>query len=152
MTSVANAPVSQALLPIIRYFCAAFLEPGSRGWRIAYQAAIGTWGEGRGLIIAHATQDFVAQVLSSRPVPLDYTDPLDINRRDGLTADEATLLKVISHMRADATAEARRAIAELTGGPVRAGVVRTGLIIANLFSAAPATRQRHPRPALCAVS
>lgn len=125
--------VNKALLPVMRHFLNAFLDPQSLGWRPALAAAAGTWGEARGLAIANAVQTFLSAVLNSRPVPLDYNDPLDLDARFLLTSDEVDLLALIATMRVDKTPQARMIVARLTGGHVEAAVVCTGLSLAAML-------------------
>ncbi|GAB5446150.1 hypothetical protein [Gymnodinialimonas sp.] len=125
-------PTSRALVPVLRNFVAAFLAPDSMGWRHAFAAAVGTWGEARGLALAHLCQEFVYALLQSRPVPLAFADPMDLDARATLTLDERTVLALLLAMSRDepARARARDLIAKLTGGRVEAAVVRTGLALA----------------------
>ena len=118
--------VNKARLPVLRHFLNAFLAPETLGWRVGLATATGTWGEARGLAIANAIQAFVAAVLKCRPVPVCYQDPLDLHARKLLSADEIDLLALISAMRRDRTDQARTLVERLTGGQVRAAVVRFG--------------------------
>lgn len=122
--------VSKALLPVIRHFLNAFLCPDLQGWRYAFAAASGTWGEARGLSIAHGAQMFLETVLRSRPVPLAYSDPLDVDARQHLTPDEVDLLSLIAAMRADRTPQAREILVRLTGGHIPPRIVEQGLSLA----------------------
>lgn len=125
--------VNKALLPVMRHFLNAFLDPETLGWRAALAVAAGTWGEARGLAIAHAVQTFLSAVLNSRPVPLRYSDPLNLEDRQRLTSDEVDLLALIANMRAEKTQQSRIIITRLTGGEVKAVVVRTGLSLARML-------------------
>jgi hypothetical protein len=144
--------VNKGLLPVMRHFLNAFLRPDSLGWRTAMAAAVGTWGEARGLAIAYSMQAFLAAVLKGRPVPINYADPLDIVARTRLTADEIDLLALIASMRRDQTASARDIIARVTGGKVDAAIVRTGLQLAGMLDPAGDRRKKPIRPKLRAVS
>ncbi|WP_245540930.1 hypothetical protein [Octadecabacter antarcticus] len=143
--------VSKALLPVVRHFLNAFLRPDTQGWRYAFAAASGTWGEARGLSIAHDTQKFLETILRSRPVPLTYCDPLDIDVSEHLTADEVDVLSLIAAMRADRTPQAREILASLTGGHIPPRIVEQGLSLAARLD--PDTNKRRPpkRPLLAVV-
>ncbi|WP_045998088.1 hypothetical protein [Loktanella sp. S4079] len=136
--------VSGALLPIVRHFLNAYLNPESFGWRHAYGASAEVWGEARGLAIAHGVQQFLSAVLKARPVPVAYMDPLDIDQRETLTHDEVDLLGLIAAMRADKTAQARETIMRLTGGQVPTQLVESGLKLAAQLDRNP--RQRNAAP------
>jgi len=141
--------VNRALLPVIRHFLDALLAPQTMGWRTALATASGTWGEARGLAIANAVQMFLTAVLRNRPVPLRYSDPLDLKDRLRLTSDEVDLLALIASMRSDTTPQSRVIIARLTGGEIRSEVVRTGLSLAALLEPTDAQRRATPhRPTL----
>ncbi len=116
-------------MPILRNFLNAYLAPETLGWRHAMAAAIGTWGERRGLVIANLCQEFLGALLNSRPVPMVFADPMDLEERQYLTSDERALLALLTAMARDETTRARDLIARLTGGRVAAAVVRTGLVL-----------------------
>ncbi|MEM9787173.1 MAG: hypothetical protein AAF801_11775 [Pseudomonadota bacterium] len=143
---------SKALLPVMRHFLNAYLHPETLGWRTGFATATGTWGEARGLAIANAVQTFLSAVLLNRPVPLRYNDPLDVDARKHLTTDEVELLALIAAMRADKTDHARTIIARLTGGSVKAAIVRTGLSLATILDPTAARPARTKRPVLRAVT
>ena len=145
-------PVNKALLPVMRHFLNAFLTPESLGWRPALTAAVGTWGEGRGLAIAHSMQTFLSAVLKARPVPVAHNDPLDILSRGYLTSDEVDLLALIASMRTDRTGAARDIIARMTGGKVDAAIVRSGLELSCLLGSATDRPKQPFRPKLRAIS
>lgn len=144
--------VNKALLPVIRHFLNAYLHPDTLGWRTGFAAAIGTWGEARGLAIANAVQVFLSSVLLNRPVPLRYNDPLDVDARQRLTPDEIDLLAMITAMRTDRTQDARRIVQRVTGGEVKAAVVRTGLALSVILDPSEAKPKRVKRPALQVVT
>ena len=144
--------VNKALLPVIRHFLNAFLDPQTLGWRAALATAAGTWGEARGLAIANAVQAFLSAVLNSRPVPLVYCNPLDLDARTGLTLDEVDLLALIAMMRADKTPQSRESIARLTGGSILSSVVRPGLSLAILLDPSGYKPAAKKRPALRCVT
>jgi antitoxin component of RelBE/YafQ-DinJ toxin-antitoxin module len=144
--------VNKALLPVVRHFLTAFLDPQSMGWRAALAAAAGTWGEARGLAIANAVQIFLSAVLNSRSAPLDYSDPLDIDARLQLTSDEVDLLALIAMMRAEKTKQARMIATRLTGGHVEAAVVRAGLSLAVMLDPSAQKPAHSKKPTLMAVS
>ena len=128
--SVQLDAVSKALLPVVRHFLDAFLKPDTRGWRYAFAAASGTWGEARGLSIAHDTQMFLETILRTRPVPLAYCDPLDVDVREHLTVDEVDVLSLIAAMRANKTPQAREILVRITGGQIPPRIVEQGLSLA----------------------
>lgn len=108
-----------------------------------------TWGAGRGLEIAHATQDFVAVLMMSRPVPLLLSEVGAPNNRT--VHDERAILSMISAMQTDDTPTARDEIASLTAGRVEAAVIRTGLALAALLDPMKSAGGSKERPALCVV-
>jgi len=144
--------VNKALLPVMRHFLNAFLDPQTLGWRAALATASGTWGEARGLAIANAVQTFLSAVLNSRPVPLQYSNPLDLDKRTHLTTDEVDLLALISNMRANKTPQSRAIIARLTGGEIKSAVVRSGLTLAGLLDPSGDQPKATKRPRLHAVT
>ena len=145
-------PVNKAMLPVMRHFLNAFLQPKTLGWRPALTVAIGTWGESRGLAIAYSMQAFISAVLRARPAPVTYKDPLDTLARGGLTSDEVDLMALIASMRADRTGAARDIIARLTDGKIDTAIVRSGLELSSLLGNED-TRPKQPfRPKLRAVS
>lgn len=143
-------PTSRALLPVMRNVLNAYLSPETLGWRHALAAAVGTWGEPRGLAIANHVQSFLGAVLSSRPVPLIFADPMDLEARKQLTHDESILLALLTAMGREETPRARDLIARLTGGRVEAAIVRSGLsLVARLDPMG--TPKPIPRPKLQSV-
>lgn len=124
-------PVERTVLTVMRHYLNAFITPETQGWRHAMAAATGVWGEARGLAIANAIQEFLSTVLQHRPVPLRYSDPLDLIARGYVTQDEDAVLSLIANMRHDRVALARDMIGHLTDGRIHAQVVRTGLNLAN---------------------
>ena len=144
-------PVNKAMLPVIRHFLNALLKPKTMGWRIAQTAAIGTWGEARGLAIAYDTQKFLSAVLMCRSVPLDFNDPLDLGLRDQLKGDEVAILGLLSAMRADETARARARVLYLTQGQMRAVVVQSALKLAKRLDFDTSGAGPHTRPVLRVV-
>ncbi|MDE0970327.1 MAG: hypothetical protein OSA51_13165 [Octadecabacter sp.] len=143
--------VSKALLPVVRHFLDAFLRSDTQGWRYAFAAASGKWGEARGLSIAYDTQMFLETILRSRPVPLTYYDPLDIDLREHLTTDEVDVLSLLAAMRADKTSQAREILVRLTGGQIPPRIVEQGLSLAARLD--PDTHKTRPpkRPQLKVV-
>ncbi|MEJ6392156.1 hypothetical protein V8J82_02750 [Gymnodinialimonas sp. 2305UL16-5] len=140
------SPTEQALLPVMRRFNDAFLRPERFGWRDAYALAAMTWGPSRGLAIAHAVQDFLAALMTSRPVPLRLADPAASIKPLG--PDEQAVLRLLRAMQADEAPAARDEIALLTQGRIEAAVIRTGLeLAAKLDPMLPMTPDRD-RPAL----
>ena len=133
-------PVMRELLPVLRYFYLAFTQPTSNFWRHGYQAAIGTWGEARGLAIAHAGQKFVHDLTGCGLVMPAFIDPLNIEKRDILTSDEARILLLLCYMGADDVARARDIIASLNQGRVDPTLVRHGLALSAHLDPAHATR------------
>ena len=145
-------PVNQAILPVMRHFLNAFLQPETFGWRPALTVAIGIWGESRGLAIANRMQIFVKAVLRARPLPVTYKDPLDILARGELTSDEVDLLTLIANMRADRTGDARDIISRLTGGKIDTAIVRSGLEFCCLLGKEDIKPKQPFRPKLRTVS
>ncbi len=149
-------PVVQRLLPILRYHLSALQGADPHSSYRAYEVAAQIWGEPRGLMIGHRAQAFIAALLQSRSVPVEHVDPLDADRRGGLTGDEALLLELITAMNADRTDEARDALARLTRGRMDAPVVRAGLSLAAVLDPVPGNAYmdcaRVSRPRLRAVS
>lgn len=146
------SPVDRAVLPVMRHFLDAFSEPETFAWRTGYSIAIQRWGEARGLAIANAVQVFLVSVLSKRPVPLQYNDPLDVEARQTLTQDEADLLVLLEQLRQDSARPARETIAKLTGGHVRASIVQAGLKLSQLLGPDTHVRSSQPRPKLRCVT
>jgi hypothetical protein len=143
--------VSRALLPVVRHFLNAFMQPDSQGWRLAFASASATWGEARGLSIANGTQTFLSTVLRARPVPLAYCDPLDIDARQHLTLDEGDVLSLLAAMRADETPKAREILARLTGGHIPSRIVSQGLLLAAQLDSDGEVLRSSKRPQLTLV-
>lgn len=144
-------PVSQRLLPIVRYFLSGLQDKGSTAWQVGFVASSEVWGEARGLAIAFRTQKFLSALLSSRPVPLRHADPFCPEDRLTLTDDECVLLALLTHMRDDEPKPARDMIAALTGGRVEAAVVRTGLDLCAVLDGTHGARRGKATPILSVV-
>ncbi len=142
-------PMMKALLPVLRHFFSALNDPPSQGWRHGYEVAIGIWGQGRGLSIAHAVQKFTYDLMRCGETALHFNDPLDIYARPLLTPDERTVLLLLSYMRADNTGKAREVIEGLHQGMIDPILVRHGLALAAMMDATPA---RHAVPKLRVVN
>ena len=108
--------MSQALLPVIRYFYLALRVPASHGWRHGFDCAIGKWGLERGLVIANAAQKFIYDLLRFRQNALHFYDPLDTDMREKISPDEKTVLSLLIFMRNDETRKARDIISMLHKG------------------------------------
>lgn len=144
--------VNAALLPLVRHHLSALQGTSPLGWCYAFSMATERWGEARGLALAHRTQLFLSAVLACRPVPLQTSDPLDLDCRSILTADERTLMDALTAMRSDQTPLARDLLAQLTVGRVTAAVVQSGLSLALLLETPQALVRRPQPPKLRAVS
>ena len=140
---------SKGLLPVLRYFHLALHEPSSHGWRHAFETAVGTWGQDRGLAIAQATQKFVYDLMRCCQSPLHFNDPLDIDERDALTSDEQAVLTLLIYMRGDDVENARDMIAKLHQRRIDPGFVRHGLALSAMLDGTPA---RVSRPKLKVVN
>lgn len=130
-------PMMKALLPVLRYFQLALSDPPSNGWRHGYEAAVGTWGEGRGLAIAHAVQKFTYDLMRCGIAALHFNDQLDLQTRQMLTPDERKVLSLLTYMRADNAAGARDIIAGLHQGKIDPVFVRHGLELSAMLDAKP---------------
>lgn len=137
------------LLPVLRHFLDSHTCPESQAWRHAYTIAAERWGDAVGLAAAHALQNVVSALLACRSGGIAYSDPLCLDSRELVTAEEAAFLRMLHHMRRDQTALARNAVEELTGGLIDPHVVRAGLSLAHRFSCgAPAGSRAPGRPRL----
>lgn len=126
-------PVEQSLLPVFRYFLLSFQDNDGQGWRLAFSVAAETWGEARGLAIAHRAQTFLSALLQNRAVPFQSADPLCLKERAEVTKDEADLLALLSHMRADETGAARNILRNLVGERCHSATVKTGLQLCDIL-------------------
>lgn len=144
-------PVSQRLLPILRYFLSGLQEQGSTNWQNGFSVAAEVWGEARGLAIAYRTQRFVSALLNSRPVPIRAANPLCPEDALRITDDECLLLALLTHMRDDEPRPARDILASLTGGRVEAAVVRTGLDLCAVLDGTHGARRGKGAPVLAVV-
>ena len=144
--------VNAALLPLIRHHLSALQGSNPLAWRHAFQIATERWGEARGLALANRTQLFLSALLACRPVPLDATDPFDLEKRAALTDDEAILMAIMTAMRIDDTNHARSLMTQITGGRITAAAVQTGLSLALLLETPTAIIRRPAAPKLRAVS
>lgn len=119
-------PFDAGLLALLRYLALAMAEPAGPAWRGALTVAEERW-PGRG---GRVTLDLMA-VLDTLPRALGRayrsTDPLDMESRAYMTADEDALVRAIAAMRRDDTPRARREIARLTGGRMDPDLIRTAL-------------------------
>ena len=137
-------PMSQALLPVIRYFYLALRVPASHGWRHGFDCAIGTWGQERGLVIANATQKFIYDLLRCGQSAVHFFDPLDIDMRNIVAPDEKTVLRLLICMRKDETGKAREIISMLHQGHIDPVFVRHGLELAATLDGVP-VRVKSPK-------
>ncbi len=145
-------PVNAAMLPILRYHLTALQGNDPLAWRHAFSVSVECWGEGRGLALAHRAQVFLSALLACRPVPLDITDPFNLDRRAFLTDDEQLLMHLISAMRKEDAPCARDILSLLSGGHVTAAVVQAGLSLALLMETPQIKIRRPAPPTLRAVS
>ena len=73
------------------------------------------------------------EVLALRQGDFAFNDPLDLDTRDLLTADEAQFIAMLHHMRRDETGKARDAVDALTRGQMDPDLIRAGLSFADRF-------------------
>lgn len=130
----------RGLLPVLRHIFRSLAKPEQQSWHLAYSLAAERWGETLGLSVAHALCKVIQAVERSRPNQFDTTDPLEIDLRQTLSQDEQALLLMLNFMRRDLTAQARAAVADVTGGRMDSGVIRAGLSFAARFPAGTAPR------------
>lgn len=126
-------PTCRALLPVLRHILTTLDLPASQAWRLAFSSAVHTWGEARGLALAHRTQNFVIALAGSRSAAFDYSDPLDPIERDQLTGDEKGILALLTGLRREQEHIALDALEALTGGRVEASVLRAGVELAQML-------------------
>lgn len=136
--------MSKGLLPVLRYFHLSLHEPLSHGWRHGFEAAVGTWGQDRGLAIAQAAQKFVYDLMRCCQTPLHFNDPLDIDKRCALTSDERVVLTLLIYMRRDDVKNARDMISRLHQGQIDPVFVRHGLALSAILDGTP-SRVRRPK-------
>lgn len=144
-------PVSQRLLPVLRYFLDGLQDQGSTSWQIGFSMSAEIWGEARGLTIAYRVQRFLSALLNSRPVPIRAADPLCLEDTGHITDDECLILALLTHMRDDEPRPARDILASLTGGRVEAAVVRTGLDLCAVLDGTHGARRGKGTPVLAIV-
>jgi hypothetical protein len=144
--------VNKAVLPIIRHHLDALQGDNPLAWRISFQLATERWGEARGLALAHRAQVFLSNILACRPVPMETSDPLDVDQREKMTQDERKLMDLMTAMRSDQIASARELLAHLTGGRVTAQAVNSALSFAMLLETPQSTIRRPAPPKLREVA
>ena len=125
----------RGLLPVIRQFLVCFDCPAMQTWRRANTVAAECWGESMGLLIAYKLQKVVCALYEARQAPIDYCDPLAVDSRSFLTADEIRILRMLHYMRRDDTPAAREAVAAVTENTMDPHVIRAGLSFAHQFPA-----------------
>lgn len=123
------------LLPVIRHLLTTFANPDSQAWVRAQTIAVERWGETVGLATCHRLQALLRSLRDCRN-DLCVIDPLDIDQRSRVTADEETCLWMLHYMRRDNTPKARDAVERLTNGYMDPHLVREGLKFAARFPAA----------------
>lgn len=121
------------LVSVMRHFVTAANAPGSQAWHRGFVIAAENWGETHGLAVAHALWPVVREVLALRQGDFAFNDPLDLDTRDLLTADEAQFIAMLHHMRRDETGKARDAVDALTRGQMDPDLIRAGLSFADRF-------------------
>jgi hypothetical protein len=126
-------PVSKALLPVLRHFLSCLQGDVPGAWQQGFLDAVETWGEARGLAIAHRGQAFLAALLRSRKGRLAYCEPCCTGPHHAVSDDELSLLALLRHLREDQPGLARNKMAALTRGRIDAEVVRSGLAFAALL-------------------
>jgi len=129
------------LLPVLRMFVWSAAEPQTYAWRSAYDKAAETFGEARGLALAHKLQALLWALMRGKPAPIEVKE---VSTETTLTDDEVLILEMVVAMGRDDTAQARDALALLTCGRVHAEVVRLGLDLARALNAEPPQRAERP--------
>ncbi|NKX72185.1 hypothetical protein HGE74_08910 [Rhodobacteraceae bacterium R_SAG1] len=129
-------PFEAGMLPVLRHLLTSLQVPESQAWQHAFQIAAERWGASFGLGVAQALVPVVARLHALRGQGVELHDPLDLDQRDRLSADEAALLLVLHHMRRDQTSQARDALADLLMGRMDADLIRAALGFAHRFPAA----------------
>jgi len=135
-------PFETRLVSIMRHFVTAANAPGSQAWHRAFIIAAENWGEAHGLAVAHTLWPVVREVLELRSGDFTSNDPLDLDTRDLLSADEAQFIAMLHHMRRDDTAKARDAVEALTHGQMDPDLIRAGLSFADRFPSGARQRLR----------
>lgn len=125
----------EGLLPVLRHFMMSLAEPECQSWSLAYKISVERFGEALGLSTAYALFKLVALITKVRRQPFECSDPLAVDEREFVTRDEQALLQMLHHMRRDATPQARKAVAGVTGGAMDPGVIHAGLSFASRFPA-----------------
>ncbi|MEM9319597.1 MAG: hypothetical protein AAGA70_11410 [Pseudomonadota bacterium] len=140
--SFVPAPQVILLLPMMRMFLAVAAEPENHVWRTAYDEAAITFGEARGLMLAHKCQKMLWALMRVRPVPIEVAEEAFATK---LTDDEVLILEMLTAMRGDDMQRARDVLSRLTHGCVDAEAIRLGLELAGRIGAQPPRRQERPR-------
>ncbi|MEM9639014.1 MAG: hypothetical protein AAGA94_15295 [Pseudomonadota bacterium] len=151
LNSIGCDSFERGLLAVARHFLNAFEDPKSQAWQHGYTVAVERWGETIGFPAAHAMSKLIRALLRGRADGISFFDPLCVEARTRVSADEALLMKMLHHMRRDQTSPARDAVEALTLGRMDPDVIRAGLSLASRFSAGcPAASVQ--RPSLRVVS
>lgn len=144
----------ESLVPILRHFLTAIDEPKTQAWHLAYATAAEKWGSSVGLAVAHDLAEFVRAALACHPEGYAYHDPLELDHRRLLTADEAMLIMSLHYMRRDQTDRARVTLENATRGRRDARMIRAALSFAHRHGTGANARRdgMAERPALTLVS
>ncbi|WP_412563194.1 hypothetical protein [Thalassobius sp. MITS945101] len=124
------------LLPVLRHLLTSFHSPESHAWFRAQTVSVERWGENVGLAVCFRLQALVRMLMEARGPTLLFIDPLDVEQRCFISADEETLLWMLHYMRRDRTPKARDAVEKLTRGQMDPHLIREGLKFAARFPAA----------------
>jgi len=135
-------PFETRLLAVTRHLVTTSRAPDSQAWHRGFVIAAETWGEAQGLAVAYALWPVVREVLALRGDDFACNDPLDLDTRDLLTADEAQFLAMLHHMRRDETNRARDAVDALTLGRMDPELIRAGLSFSDRFPSGARQRLR----------
>ena len=134
LNSIGCDSFERGLLAIARHFLSAFEDPKSQAWQHGYTVAVERWGETIGFPAAHAMSKLIRALLRGRADGISFFDPLCVEARTRVSADEALLMKMLHHMRRDQTARARDALGALTGSRMSPDLIRASLTFSNSYA------------------